>query len=378
MPTPLPARAGRGTASRKQSASAVLPDALRATLVASLEAAAQAVAEAWVDTSSDLMSRDQVRASAKAIADLVVAARAGGAVSAAGLSPGVSAYRLTSRLRRTWVQQQAAAGDGSVAGEDALRVMRAFDAVDQAIEDDAAQRFAFRLSGADSAKLVVELAHDMRSAMGSILFLAETIRGGGSGPVTVTQQRQLGLIYSAALGLNSIVNDVMDLARGTARILEPNAVPFQPSDVVNSVLAVVRPTAEEKELALDTAVADIGTRMGHPAALNRVLLNLVTNALKFTEAGTVSIAVERGPGTAVVVRVTDTGRGMPPETVKTLYEAFRARAGSGGEYFSEAGLGLAMCQTLLNKMGSQLEVESREGRGTTFSFSISLPYAKLL
>ncbi|MDX2184059.1 MAG: HAMP domain-containing sensor histidine kinase [Gemmatimonadaceae bacterium] len=377
MPTPLSARAGRATASRPRSKGAAA-DAPHASLAASLEAAARGVAEAWVDTSSDLMSREQVRDSATAIAEQVLAAFSGTAVSVVGLSPGVSAYRLTSRLRRAWVQQQVAAGDAAHDGQDALRVMRAFDAVDQAIEDDAAQRFAFRLSGADSAKLVVELAHDMRSAMGSILFLAETIRGGSSGPVTVTQQRQLGLIYSAALGLNSIVNDVMDLARGTARMLEPNPVPFQPSEVVSAVLAVVRPTAEEKELALETSVADIGTRMGHPAALNRVLLNLVTNALKFTEVGTVHIAVERGPGTAVIVRVTDTGRGMPPETVKTLFEAFRARAGSGGEYFSEAGLGLAMCQTLLNKMGSQLEVESREARGTTFSFSLSLPYAKLL
>lgn len=297
-------------------------------------------------------------------------------VAASDLPPWVNAQALIGRLRSAYLEAAMAGPSPSLAMT--LQVMVAFDRVQRAIDDDCTQRFVGRLSGPDAARLVVELAHDMRSAMGSILFLSETVKGGASGPVTATQQRQLGLIYSAALGLSGIINDVVDLARGATRLLDQPPVAFQLSEVVSSLLAVVRPTAEEKGLELAVSLPDVGTRVGQPAVLGRVLLNLVSNALKFTESGTVRLDIERGEGTNLVFRVSDTGRGMPPAVLANLFDAFRARGGVGDEYFSGAGLGLAMCRTLLTRMGSELDVVSLEGHGTTFAFTLRMPFATLI
>jgi signal transduction histidine kinase len=103
---------------------------------------------------------------------------------------------------------------GTVDGGEVVRLFGAIEQVARALEPDWAQYFSDRLSGPDGLELVVEVAHDLRSPLTSILFLAETIQRGRSGPLTPVQERQLGLIYSAAFGLSSVASDVIELARG--------------------------------------------------------------------------------------------------------------------------------------------------------------------
>jgi signal transduction histidine kinase len=220
---------------------------------------------------------------------------------------------------------------------------------------------------------VVEIAHDMRSPLTSILFLVDTLRRGQSGPVTPVQERQLGLIYGAALGLNTLSCDVIDALRGGQRLVDGHPVPFSLSEVILGVCDTVRPISEEKGVPIRHVLPTLDGRIGYPGILARVLLNLVTNALKFTQDGTVEVGAADLTDTSVRFWVADTGEGIPPHVMAMLFDGFRPSA--SGMRFSNAGLGLAICQNFLGAMGAALEVESAEHRGTRFSFEINLPRA---
>jgi signal transduction histidine kinase len=249
------------------------------------------------------------------------------------------------------------------------------DAVQQALDDDATHRFASRLGSLDAQQLVVEMAHDMRSPLGSILILAERLRGGLGGSLPPIQQRQAGLIYSAAFGLSALAGDVIELARGGSTLMDGQAAPFSIPGVLQSIVDILRPMAEEKHLGLRWEGPEVAVRLGHPAPLNRVLLNLATNAIKFTNVGEVVISAREPVEGTLLFSVSDTGRGIPASVMQHLFEAFRQRQTPGDFAFSSAGLGLSICQKLIRAMGGELEVETELERGTRFSFQLVLPVA---
>ena len=224
-------------------------------------------------------------------------------------------------------------------------------------------------------ELVVEVAHDLRSPLTSILFLAETLQRARSGPINTIQERQLGLIYSAAFGLSSLASDVIELARGGDRLVDLDPLPFSMSDIFESVRDIVQPIAEEKGLQVRLETPPEDFRVGHPVALSRVLLNLTTNALKFTSDGHVEVRGDIKSGTRVEFSVRDTGRGIPPHAMLTLFEPFRRRQKPGEYAFSGAGLGLSICRKLVEAMHSNLRVETIADQGTRFYFELDLPLA---
>jgi signal transduction histidine kinase len=227
-----------------------------------------------------------------------------------------------------------------------------------------------RMRGPDAFELLVEVAHDFRSPLTSILFLAEALRDGNSGQVTDAQRSQLGLIYSAALGLASIASDVMDLARREQDLIGGEPEPFALIEVFQRVERTVRPLVEEKRLQLRVVVPERWHAEGHPHALSRVLLNLTTNALKFTDEGSVELGVRPLPHARMEFYVQDTGRGITPEQQRSLFHPFRPRSGAGqaGSYFSSSGIGLSIARRLLKAMGAELTLDSSDERGTRFSF----------
>jgi signal transduction histidine kinase len=256
-----------------------------------------------------------------------------------------------------------------------LRVLHAIEVVGQHLEADWSQHFNDRLSAPDGLELVVEVAHDLRSPLTSILFLAETLQRGRSGPVTSVQERQLGLIYSAAFGLSSVASDVIELARGGDRLVDLDPVPFSVADILESVRDIVQPIAEEKNLQVKVTSPGTDFRIGHPVALSRVLLNLTTNALKFTAEGSVELTAVARNTRCIEFSVRDTGRGIPPQSMATLFEPFRRRQKPGEYTFSGSGLGLSICRKLVEAMGSVLQVETAPGYGTRFYFALDLPPA---
>ncbi len=262
-----------------------------------------------------------------------------------------------------------------VDAQQVIRLFAALERVGRALELDWSQQFADRLSGHDGLELVVEVAHDLRSPLTSILFLAETLQRGRSGPLTQVQERQLGLIYSAAFGLSSVASDVIELARGGDRLVDLEPIPFSINDIFESVRDIVLPIAEEKGLAVNLSPPDADFRIGHPVALSRVLLNLTTNALKFTNEGFVEVSGTCHGPNQVEFAVRDTGRGIPPQAMATLYEPFRRRQRQAEYAFSGSGLGLSICRKLVEAMHSTMQVETAPGEGTRFYFALDLPRA---
>jgi signal transduction histidine kinase len=196
--------------------------------------------------------------------------------------------------------------------------------------------------------------------------------------VTQLQERQLGLIYGAAFGLSSVVTDLLELVRGSDHFIEPQPVPFSLSELVRGVCDIVRPVAEEKQLELRMVLPERDARVGHPTALARILINLATNALKFTNTGWVEIGVSQLSLTRVEFSVTDTGPGIPPHVQESLYQPFRRHPLARGSRFSSAGLGLSICRRFVQALQSELTVATHEGRGTRFAFQLELPIASAL
>ncbi len=232
---------------------------------------------------------------------------------------------------------------------------------------------ASSLTGPNGLELVVEMAHDLRSPLTSILFLAESLRDGQSSPVTDPQRRQLGLIYSAALCLCTAANDVLELARGGDRLAEREPGPFSIVEVFKSVRDMVQPIAEEKGLPLHLKPARPDWRLGHARALSRVLLNLTTNALKFTERGFGELRARSVDAKRVEFSIRDTGPGIDAAAQRALYRPFRKHQSELRHHFSSSGLGLVMCRKLVTAMGSELRVETRPDWGTRFFFELDLP-----
>ncbi len=289
-----------------------------------------------------------------------------GSLSAAGLS------RDQINRFRARVLQRAVVEKTMIDGRELARILSALEELASRQTPPVVNEFTERLSSPDALRAVVEMAHDMRSPLGSILFLVDTIRRGQSGSVSQVQERQLGLVYGAALGLSTLASDVVDAINGD-RLVDGQRTPFSITEVLLGVCAIVRPLAEEKNLVLNTTFPQVDGRQGYPSALSRVLLNLSTNALRYTERGSVSVGCTEHSPTLVEFWIEDTGRGIPDNVLAMLFDGFRPA--SSGIRFSSAGLGLAICRNLLEKMGSTLLVDTAVEEGTRFSFRIELPPA---
>jgi signal transduction histidine kinase len=297
------------------------------------------------------------------------AERAGGFSGELQIAPRAVPRPYADALRGALLSAVAQDGVGVEASELAA-LLNALDAVHVALAPERPNEFTRHLESTDAVNAVVEIAHDMRSPLTSILFLVETLRRGQSGPVTQVQERQLGLIYGAALGLNTLACDVIDAVRGGQRLVDGRPIPFSIAETILGVCDTVRPISEEKGLPITHVLPIVDGRIGYPGALGRVLLNLMTNALKYTNEGSVTVGCTEINETRLSFWVSDTGQGIPPHVMDMLFDGFRPSA--SGIRFSNAGLGLAICQDFLRSMGTTLQVESTPEDGTRFSFEIEL------
>lgn len=348
--------------------------AIAPALWAALRGAVEQVQGEWEKVVEHAASPDEATGSLAALCSAIRMAAAGQESDLEALPRTQLTRRLLALVRTAFLQRTAPPAAPPDAAQ-LIRILAAIERVAQRLEPDWAQHLADRLSGPDGLELVVEVAHDLRSPLTSILFLAETLQRGRSGPVNDVQERQLGLVYSAAFGLSAMASDVIELARGGDRLVDLDPIPFSVLDILDSVRDIVLPIAEEKSLEVRLSLPSQDFRVGHPVALSRVLLNLTTNALKFTNEGFVEVVGREVGGQRIEFSVRDTGRGIPPQGMATLYEPFRRRRKEGEYAFSGSGLGLSICRKLVEAMGSRLEVETVPDEGTRFHFVLDLPPA---
>lgn len=260
-------------------------------------------------------------------------------------------------------------------GEAMLPILRACDTVRRLLDSEWDDDPAALLQSPDGLALVAEVAHDLRSPLTAVLFLADNLRRGYSGPLNEVQARQIGIVYGAALGLVEVASDLIDLARHTRADSSALARPFSLHELLDAVRSVVLPIAEEKRLELRIVLAEPDQRLGNAIALNRALLNLATNALKFTEEGHVEIAAEAVDDGRIRFAVSDTGKGISAEAQGHLFLPFRRRAGRS-HAFSGTGLGLVIVRRLVESMGGTLRVDSQPDVGSCFHFTIDAPRAR--
>ncbi len=332
-----------------------------------LDAVADALVDDWRAFVIDATSQAEVAAGVAAIVARAVDI-AEGRPAGEPAPPSPLVRRIVALLRRRVLH-----GAEAQPPETTMALLRAIEGAAESLEASWSNRFQDRMTGPSGLDLVVEVAHDLRSPLTSILFLAETMMRGRSGPLTALQERQLGLVYSAAFGLNTVASDVIELVRGGDRLIGRDEQVFSVTEVLDSVRDIVLPIAEEKGLQLHFEGPSDDLRRGHPGALNRVLLNLTTNALKFTADGQVEVRIaDVGDGCAEC-SVRDSGRGIPASVMPTLFEPFRRRQQAGDYAFSGSGLGLSICRKLVEAMGSELLVATEQGVGTRFSFRLILP-----
>jgi signal transduction histidine kinase len=330
-----------------------------------LDEAAERLVENWRQFIEDAISQAEVAAGVAEIVARILEAADGAEFDQQRVASPL-ARRIVTLMRREVLDR---CQDDS---PEWAALLQAIERVAVSQEARWSERFQDRMTGPTGLDLIVEVAHDLRSPLTSILFLAETMLHGRSGPLTALQERQLGLVYSAAFGLNAVASDVIELVRGGDRLVGRDRQPFSVGEVLESVRDIVLPIAEEKGLELRFEGPSVDHRLGHPGALNRILLNLTTNALKFTAEGFVEVKVVDAGGDMVECSVRDTGRGIPAAAMPTLFEPFRRRQQPGDYAFSGSGLGLSICRKLVEAMGSELTVDTAQGEGTRFAFRLQL------
>jgi two-component system sensor histidine kinase/response regulator len=253
-----------------------------------------------------------------------------------------------------------------------------------AISEDAAKRaeavmreardLAERVARARSAFLA-NMSHEIRTPMNAVLGFVELIL---DTELSIEQRRALELVRSSSEALLMILNDILDYSKIEAEHLELESIPFDVAKVVHATASLLAVRAREKHLELLADVAPEVPRAvrGDPTRLRQVLMNLIGNAIKFTDAGEVVVSVrsERHDGTARLrFGVRDTGIGIAPEHIATIFKEFTQADSTMTRRYGGTGLGLAICKRLVQLMGGELAVASEPNQGSEFSFTLAFP-----
>ncbi|OLD88068.1 MAG: hypothetical protein AUG85_05505 [Gemmatimonadetes bacterium 13_1_20CM_4_66_11] len=237
-----------------------------------------------------------------------------------------------------------------------------------------ARDLAERVARARSAFLA-NMSHEIRTPMNAVLGFVELIL---DTELSVEQRRALELVRSSSEALLMILNDILDYSKIEAEHLELESIPFDISKVVHATASLLAVRAREKHLELLAEVAPDVPRIvrGDPTRLRQVLMNLIGNAIKFTEQGEVVVSVSAAATNGSVglrFAVRDTGIGIAPEHIGTVFKEFTQADSTMTRRYGGTGLGLAISQRLVRLMGGAITVRSELGRGSEFSFTISLP-----
>lgn len=226
-----------------------------------------------------------------------------------------------------------------------------------------------RAEAADRIKsaFLATMSHELRTPLNSIIGFTGIVLQGLAGPLNAEQSKQLGMVRGSARHLLELINDVLDLSKIEAGQLEVRREPFHLREALERAAATVRPLAEKKGLELVTRIAaDLGEVIGDRRRVEQVALNLLNNAVKFTETGRVTLeAARRGDGT-VRVCVADTGIGIKPADLASLFVPFRQVDSGLSRQHDGTGLGLAICRRLVTLMGGEIDATSEWGRGSEF------------
>ncbi len=243
----------------------------------------------------------------------------------------------------------------------------------RAIEELRRARLAAESANRAKSEFLAELSHEIRTplntALGAADLLAET-------PLGNPQREYVDILRRAGQALLGVVNDVLDLSKIDAGRLDLERIPFSLDQVVTGVIQMLSATAAGKGISLRVDMpADIAATpvLGDPQRVRQILLNLASNAIKFTEHGGVTVSVARDVAEdAYRFVVSDTGIGIPKENLEAIFETFRQVDSSVARQYGGTGLGLGIARRLVELMRGHIGVDSEVGRGSRFHFVIHL------
>ncbi len=226
------------------------------------------------------------------------------------------------------------------------------------------------------SEFLANMSHEIRTPMNGVLGMLDLLQSEDLNP---SQKENLEVAYASGKNLLQIINDILDYSKleSGKLVLEQNV--FSLPRAINSLLSIVKPLAEEKNIELINKVHEDVPQwvIGDSTRLQQVLLNLLNNAIKFTQEGSVCLRVQTQRLAQNEVKlhfeVSDTGIGMAPQTLEKIFDRFVQADGSTTRKYGGSGLGLSISQNLLECMGSKLQMDSREGFGTKAKFHLVVP-----
>ncbi|OYT86993.1 MAG: hypothetical protein CFE46_12240 [Burkholderiales bacterium PBB6] len=283
----------------------------------------------------------------------------------------------------TWVTFIPDWQDGAVAGyfvlaSDITAPKQAEQRLRALNDELALARDRAELGSRAKSAFLANMSHEIRTPMNAILGSAHLLGQQLTDPLQRTRLKRIG---DAAQHLLQVINDILDLSKIESGAMVFEAITFSRDEVFDRLRAVLADKAQEKQLALVLDVQDLPAQMhGDPTRLVQVLLNLLGNALKFTERGWVGVKAEclaplssaDAPGWQVRFTVEDTGIGLEPDQTERLFAPFQQADSSTTRRYGGTGLGLTIARRLVQLMGGELTVQSTLGQGSRFSFIIQL------
>jgi signal transduction histidine kinase len=329
-----------------------------------------------------LGSIDQSASTAFGAASLPLGVLALGALALAALASVGIARRLSRPIDRlcALITGRIASGDFATpipetgASLELDGLTRAFnDLVGAVLRAKADVRTAEDASRAKSAFLA-NMSHELRTPLNAIIGYSEMLQEDAQDRGRDDVVADLGKIQMAGKHLLGLINDVLDLSKVEAGRMEVTGEAFPPAAIVEDVLATVKPLALRNSNRLEASGLDgLGTVWSDPTRVRQILINLVGNACKFTERGTIAITGRRRhaeSGDWIELRVTDSGIGMTPDQVGRLFQEFTQADTSTTRKYGGTGLGLALSQKLARLLGGHIDVESAPASGSSFTLTI--------
>jgi len=242
--------------------------------------------------------------------------------------------------------------------------------------EDRLQEKNVELEDANLAKdrFLASMSHELRTPLNAVIGFTGTLLMRLPGPLTEDQEEQLQSIRQSALHLLSLINDLLDLAKIESGKVEIRTGPVDVAEVIREVMGTLRPMAGEKGLKFTYEVADGPAIIrSDRRALSQILLNLTSNAIKFTDKGSVHVEFaqqQRDGQLTTEIGVVDTGIGIREEDQEKLFEAFTQLDSTSLLSRTGAGLGLCLSQKLAQLIGGEISIESVYGKGSTFRLTL--------